>query len=140
MKQNTQEPYFFTGKSMHPTLLHSDQLAIEFFDAPRKASAMQAGEVVLIRNREEWVVHRIVERQGIKITKGDWSAHFDEECSIWGVVTQVNGRPSQLLRSPHISSLSEEIQMTTPSLLRKLHRIHLWTRVQLTKGWERLCW
>ena len=76
---------------MYPCIRHGDQLAIDLFEEPQAISDLRAGQVVLIKQNQEWAVHRIVNRGEQKVTKGDWSLKEDMEKEAWGIVTGING-------------------------------------------------
>ena len=138
MSHHFQEPIHLSGQSMYPTLTEDDGLGVEFFDAPKPIKQMNPGEVVLLRSNNEWVAHRVVEKDGKIVSKGDWSNQFDNESSAWGLVTQVNGRDSQLLSSTKISALSQQIHSSKNRILRRYYRSYLWFKVKTIRALERI--
>ncbi|MCB0376874.1 MAG: S26 family signal peptidase [Bdellovibrionales bacterium] len=111
------------GNSMYPILKNHDLLGVESFDKPEEIDKFAVGEVVLIRDRREWVVHRVVDF-GVKATMGDWSLCIDAPTKIWGRVLTVNGVPDPLLRDKKVSLISQIIS-GQPMVFRKFFRVVL---------------
>ena len=114
-----------SGSSMQPMACNNDHLDIQVFKTPRDLHSFEVGQTVLIRPDQEWVVHRIVLREGSKFTKGDWSLFFDKKTQVWGTVKAINGRPSDLLMDPFIGKLSAKITDTCSPLKRKFLKLKL---------------
>jgi hypothetical protein len=113
------------GNSMLPLIRDQDELEVIFFDKPKDIKELNVGEVVLIKNANEWIVHRILLTQEGLSTKGDWSMFYDSPSLIWGKVTSINGISSQLLRSKTMSLMSNNININKKIILRKFYRFKL---------------
>ncbi|MCB0340772.1 MAG: methyltransferase domain-containing protein [Pseudobdellovibrionaceae bacterium] len=75
-------------KSMWPLIEPGDHLALEFFESPQPIESFSEGEILLLRDSSEWIAHRVHNRNGQKVTKGDRSRLFDDpELLAWGKVT-----------------------------------------------------
>ncbi len=133
MSTHYQEPVCLREKNMYPTIQTTDDLGVDFFTSPQQIDNIPAGELVLVRNRSDWGVRRVVEWQGSKVVKGDWSNDFEPDILVWGVVKKVNGRSSRRLSSASLGRLSQQIHQPRNSWVRRFYRTLLWLRVSLIR-------
>lgn len=81
----------FRGDSMWPHLQSGDELTVDLFGEPRKLDEFTEGKILIHRDRDEWVAHRLVRFKGRLVLKGDFSHSYtwEEEPIVWGEVRGV---------------------------------------------------
>lgn len=109
-----QSSFTLNGWSMHPMLLHNQEIEVELFYSPKRLQDMAIGEVVLVRDGREWVIHRVIEKNGQKFTKGDASLCLDSQHPVWGYAPRKKDR--------FASWLSKHLNNATPRPVRWLVR------------------
>ena len=129
----------FHGHSMFPLIREGAKLDVHFYPQPKPLEDIEVGQVVLIKDQSEWMVHRVVQHDGRKVTKGDWTLPFDKEQWVWGEVSRVDGVSSALLSSPHLGELSRFVSFEHSSLKRKYFRLKILFYVFVNKLLKRGC-
>ncbi len=83
------------GKSMSNVFTPKDQLTFGLFESPKEIEEFHEGDLLLLRNHKQWVVHRVVRNGKQKTTKGDMGLCFDElkGSSVWGEFQKLNSMP-----------------------------------------------
>ena len=71
---------------MWPFLRNEDVVAVHFFPQPKAMAEFPVGKILLCREGEEWVAHRLVTHQGRKVLKGDFSNSYfwERDAVVWG--------------------------------------------------------
>lgn len=113
----------FHGHSMYPAICQGDKITIEMFNQPIHLSRLKVGQVVLLKNQDEWVVHRVVRKHEQKVSKGDWALLPDEIDMAWGYVTEVNGGHQNLCQNRFIAWLSSIDFKQQGFVVRKLRKL-----------------
>ena len=98
-----------SGKSMFPLFGRNDEVPIHWNQSPQPLSKYAFGSVVLTRQNEEWVVHRLVKGPDGLTTKGDWSGSFDEPAMVWGEVPAHRQTDLREFKNHSVSSLDRFI-------------------------------
>ena len=110
---------------MYPALREGDTLNIRYYQQPQNIQKVSPGKIVLLKDEQEWVVHRVIQRDGAVVTKGDWSYPLDNLSLAWGEVVAVNGTSNQATDSPLIARLSSNLNKKRPRLLRLIKKLQL---------------
>ena len=119
------------GLSMLPSIQPGDQLSVTLFDQPRALSSLKSGEVVLVQDSGQWVVHRLVEYQQKKYCKGDWAYRADDVQWVWGRVTAINSQWTFVLKSPWMAKLSAlDLRFQNP-WFRRMRKSIFWLYYQM---------
>lgn len=118
------------GDSMRPFINDGDVLEVEVFSRPRELLDFDVGRVFLIKDQEEWIIHRAVRiNQTIK-TKGDWSSVFDAKNIVWGQALSLEGNDGKFnfLESKFLAKIScidyylpHQVKKTILTLLKRCH-------------------
>ena len=75
----------FQGKSMLPLFHPGDELLVTYFDPPLQENNLQIGDLILFKQEDQWVVHRLIRRDQ---SKGDRSLFAENlKLPIWGLIT-----------------------------------------------------
>lgn len=99
----------FRGSSMYPALCEGDSLTVLYYPKPLDLNQIPIGKVVLLKDENEWLVHRVICKNQKIITKGDWSYPLDNVSEVWGEVIAINGKSKAILQSPVIARLSSNL-------------------------------
>ena len=94
----------YSGKSMYPALREGDILNVEFFEGEQDLSQIKLGDLVLHRDKYEWMVHRNL---GHRIS-ADWSY------GLWSPKT--SGRVLSVRRGPVEFELNPRVARLTALL------------------------
>lgn len=92
------EPVKFKGRSMEGLIKSDDVVNVGFFTAPRSLLPTDEGSIVLLKNQNEWIIHRVVRTNGTLTTKGDQNMYFDslQNLPVWGKVVAVKTKKGLL--------------------------------------------
>ena len=107
---------------MYPALCEGDALTVCYYQKPLLLSQIPIGKVVLLKDKKEWVVHRVVLANQKHMTKGDWSYPLDSMEEVWGEVVAINGRKSAVLESPLIAEISSNLNKKQTRFTRYLKK------------------
>ena len=110
---------------MYPALCEGDALTVCYYQKPLLLSQIPIGKVVLLKDKKEWVVHRVVLANQKHMTKGDWSYPLDSMEEVWGEVVAINGRKSAVLESPLIAKISVNRQRSFREISRSTSEANL---------------
>jgi len=85
----------YCGSSMTPLFQEGDKLLISF---GINQSQLEPGDILLLKNSDEWISHRLVDLNGKTYLKGDWARELEkiDHFSIWGVVVGYSRKNSAI--------------------------------------------
>ena len=110
---------------MYPALREGDSLLIRYFEKPLEIEKLFTGQIVILKEGSEWVVHRVIQKDNKKMTKGDWSYPIDSSLVAWGEVIAINGGSVKVTNSPYIAKISAQLNMSQPRFLRLCKKVQL---------------
>lgn len=129
--------HHMNGNSMYPAICDQDQIEVNYFYSPKSRDELANGQIVLVREGEQWVVHRIAKSKNKVRLKGDWSPVFDETQWVWGEVKKINSKESRLVRDPILAMASRFVEKGKNPLVRKFFRLFILSYVSFVQWWER---
>ena len=113
----------FCGQSMLPVIREGDRILVELFSEPQPIEQRPIGEIVVFKDEDQWVTHRVIQFKKEKYTKGDWSYSADLKKPAWGKVIAINGSKKKIRRGALLARLSAWDLSHKRSPMRRLRKL-----------------
>ena len=118
---------------MYPLLNSQDELELNYFNYPVPIEELNRGDIVLLRDQEEWILHRVV--KGAQ-SKGDWNNQVDGSLKAWARLQRINGLSADFMESNYLSFLSEQVHQKNKTPIRRSFRLLLWLSAKILRYYK----